>query len=358
MVTQAQIQATIAQQNLVIRNLQVTLGYHRLSQGMRKLIGSRNVSWCGFAAHASKTAGQALRHENMPRFLKAAMMRMAGYDDTFFYLNDVLGQPERTFTKVQNSLLAEAMKRVSLLISAGNILVYQELAWPFSRLIVTFSRSWDRDDAALREFLQGHFKPGPLEREGQNYLIEAFSAYYNARFETDRKRKAEYVFQGNLLVGLHEQTRLQPYIEQALAVPYEIFVAGRQDEGAAAGRRADRMRDLVTKAVTRMLMAISLPNRDLKLGEDVIAPSGVVAFPEDLVTIADPRCRALANSFDFGLDTLSGSAADDWVSLKDRMGFVVDFFRSHQQYKRMFEAPFLDSQIPAIDAGLLPAGPL
>ena len=105
-------------------------------------------------------------------------------------------------------------------------------------------------------------------------------------------------------------------------------------------------------------MSISLPNRDLKLGEDVIAPTGVISFPKDLITIEDRRCQLLVKSFDAGLDTLTGSAADDWVNLSDRMRFVVDFFRSHQQYKRMFEAPFMDSQVPAIDAGMLPAGPL
>lgn len=364
MLTQAQIQTTVSLENLVIRNLQVTLGYHRLSQGMRKFIGSRNVSWCGFAAHASKTAGQALRHENMPHFLKSSMLKWAGYDDTLFYLNDILGQPERDFTKVQNSLLAEAMKQVSLLISAGNILVYEELAWPFASLITTFSNVWYRDEVELREFLQDHFRRGPLERDGQNYLIEAFRAYFNARFETKPKRKAEHVFMGNLFIGLHEQTRLQPYIEQALAVPYDVFVAGQrtneEDSHAAnAGlMQSNQLRDLVTKTVTKMLMSISLPNRDLKLGGDVIAPSGVISFPEDLIIIEDPRCQRLVESFDSNVDTLTGSAADDWVSLADRMRFVVDFFRSYQQYKRMFSAPFSEIQVPAIDAGLLPGGPL
>lgn len=364
MLTQTQIQATVAQKNLAIRNLQVTLGYHRLSHGMRKLIGSRNVSWCGFATHASKTAGQALRHENMPRFLKSAMLKKAGYENTFFYLNDILGEPERIFTQVQYSLLAEAMKRVSLLISAGNILVYEELAWPFASFISGFSRDWDRDEDKLRELLQAHFQQGPLEREGQNYLIEAFRSYYDARFETDKKRKAEHVFMGNLLIGLHEQTRLQPYIEQALAVPYDVFLAGEQifDENSrtpvAGLRQSDLLRNLVTKAVTHMVMSISLPNHYLKLDEDIVAPSGVYSFPEDLQTITDPRCQRLVADLEVKADTLTGSAADDWVSLSDRMHFVVDLFRSYQQYKGMFDAPFAKSQMPAIDAGLLPAGPL
>ncbi len=366
MLTQESIQSTIECENLVIRNLQVTQGYYHISQGMRKLIGSKNVSWCAFATHASKTAGQALRHENMPRLLKSAMVRMAGYNDTFFYLNDVLGHADQEEFH-EESLLAEAMKRVSLLISAGNILVYKELAWPFTCLINEFRHSWDYREGDLQAFLQAHLRPGPLEEDGQDHLIEAFSAFYKARFETNKKRKAEYILQGNLLVGLHEQTRLQPYIAQALAVPFDVFVGerlvGKAGKAASLGQRvrqqtADRSRQLVTRAVTNLLMSITLPSRELKLGQTIIAPTGVMTFPENLYPINDPRCLALVEQFQTGHDTLSGSAAEDWTSLKDRMSFVVDFFRSHQEYKRLFDPPFQENQVQAIESGLLPAGPL
>jgi hypothetical protein len=40
------------------------------------------------------------------------------------------------------------------------------------------------------------------------------------------------------------------------------------------------------------------------------------------------------------------------------MSFVVDFFRSHQQYKRMWEPPFSEEQASVIETGHFPAGPL
>ena len=367
MLDQNEIQSIVAHNNLVVRNLQVTQGYHRISHGMTRLIGRRNISWCAFATHASKTAGQAIRHELMPAMLRSAMLRMAGFDNTFVFLNDVLDKGQLDKEDGDMGLMAEAMKRVSLLVSAGNILVFDELSWPFSSFINSFSRAWDRDEKALQSFLAGHLKPGPLESGGQEHLFEAFTAYYNARFTTNSKRKAEYVLQGNLLIGLHEQTRLQPYIEKALAVPLDIFLD--EDSSARTGKSgglanklrnqsAGFSRELVTRTVTRMLMSISLPNRDLKLGENVIAPSGVVSFPTDLLSIDDPRCQDLVQQFETSIDTLTSSAADNWVSLKDRMSFVVDFFRSHQQYKRLFDQPFQDSQVPAIEAGFFPAGPL
>jgi hypothetical protein len=358
--TKAKIQSIVNHDNLVVRNLQVTQGYYRLSQGMRRLMSNKNASWCAFATHASKTAGQALRHELMPRIMKSAMIRMAGYDNTYLFFDDALGEPDPKLTEENRSLLAEALKRVSLLISAGNTLVFDELAWPFASFVNTFSREWDYDEVKLYTFFQEHFRPGPLERGGQNYLIEAFTAYYKARFETNAKRKAEHVLRGNLLVGLHEQTRLQPHIEQALSVPFEIFAKGQQ---AGIGKldqkqKSGLSRQLVTRAATQMMMAITLPGRRLKLGETIIAPTGIVNYPADLLSVEDPHCLGLVRSFETGEDTLSGSAAENWASLKDRMSFVVDFFRSHQQYKRLFEPPFLDNQAPTIEAGRMPGGPL
>ena len=113
---------------------------------------------------------------------------MAGYDNTFLFFNDALGEPNPQMTDENHSLLAEALKRVSLLISAGNVLVFDELAWPFANLINTFSRDWDYDEKKLYTFLQAHFQPGPLEQGGQHYLREAFTAYYKARFETNEKQ--------------------------------------------------------------------------------------------------------------------------------------------------------------------------
>jgi hypothetical protein len=159
-----------------------------------------------------------------------------------------------------------------------------------------------------------------------------------------------------MLVGLHEQTRLQPFIEEALLAPLKVFSGSTSEDDGGTGESA--LTRQVMKWGTRMLMSLTMPNRSLRLGEDVIAPTGVVKFPQDLVTIDHPRTRDLVLQFDRGLDTLSGSAAQNWASLDDRMSFIVDLFRSHQQYERMFEPPFLEDQMAAIEAGHMPAGPL
>lgn len=361
MITKDYIQSIVERENLVVRNLQVTQGYYRLSQGMRRCTSGKNVSWCSFATHASKTAGQALRHELMPRLLRSAMIRLAGYEDTFVFFSKGLGDPDQLLAGVGDSRLGEVLRRVSLLISQGNSIVFEELAWPFASFIRSFSKDWDYDLGKLQAFLDEHFQPGPLHEGGQNYLIEAFTAYYKARYETRANAKADHVLQGNLLVGLHEQTRLQPQIEQALSMPVELLSEPARDSGAkriALNKRPTMMRKIVSRAITRMLMSITLPSRELKLSQNVVAPTGITSFPKDLLQIENSRCLQLVRHFETRQDTLSGSGAENWAGLRDRMSFVVDFFRSHQQYERLWESPFLDEQVPVIEAGHFPAGPL
>jgi len=191
-----------------------------------------NASWCSVATHASKTAGQALQREMMPRILKKAAIRLAGFENTFLFLNEGLAANERPLAKEQEGRLSEGLLKVGRLISDGNITVFKELAWPFASFLNTFSKDWAYDGDKLQAFLDGHLEPGPLSEGGQDYLFEAFTAFYEARYETDPKKKAEHVLHGNLLIGLHEQTRLQPQIEQLLSVPLHMFTDSSKKAGA------------------------------------------------------------------------------------------------------------------------------
>ncbi len=297
----------------------------------------------------------------MPRLLKKAAIRLAGFDNTFLFLNEGLAANERPLAKEQEGRLSESLLRVSRLISNGNITVFRKLAWPFASFLNTFSKDWAYDEGKLQAFLDENLEPGPLSKGGQDYLFEAFRAFYKARYETEAKKKAEHVLHGNLLIGLHEQTRLQPQIEQSLSVPLEMFVYTSGKSGAkkrSLKRQSTMTRKIVSKAITQMMMGITLPSRQLKLGQDVIAPNGIASYPKELLLIENPRCLELVRLFETGQDTLSGSGAEKWDSLNDRMSFVVDFFRSHQQYRRLWEAPFLPEQVPVIESGHFPAGPL
>ena len=360
------IDEILEQDNLVVRNLQITMGYHKLSQGMRKFMSNKNVSWVGFATHASRTAGQALRHELMPKKLKSGIIRAAGFDNTYIFFTDALTKHNQNLSGHSKNRITKALEHVSNLVSDGNVIVFAELSRPFSNFIEQFSNDWEPDKKKIQSFLIENFRPGPIEQDGQELLFGAFEAYYNARFETNNKRKAEYILHGNLLIGLHEQTRLQPQIVEALTVPFDMFIdEPNSEEMKTKGIKKPPEfhshsipRSLILKAITRMWMSFSLPNQNLKLGQNVVAPTGVYSFPTDLLTIEDNSCKTLVARFDTVSNTLTGSAADNWGNLSDRMSFVVDFFRSHQQNQHLFEQPFLKSQVAAIEAGHIPAGSL
>lgn len=364
-ITKAEIDKIVSQKNLLVRNLQITQGYHEVAQRLGKFLSFTNVNWFGFGTYASKTAGRAIRHETLPRPLKSALIRSAGYDNTLLYFDRELenrGQPATA-----DNLLANVLRQVSLLLSRGNLLIFSELAWPFVDLVDQFGKTWTQDYTRLAQFLDNHFTPGAFGAGGQAWLRESLTAFYQARFETNRKRKAELVFLGNILLALHEQSRLQPVIEQTLAVPFDLFAEGlipetNQEVGWLRGKLAHRAagfsREMVLRSVTRMWMTYTLPHREMKLGLDVIAPTGLLNFPPELLVIENKRCREIIQQFDKGADTLSGSGAANWARLADRMGFIIDFFRSHQKDKRLFTLPFEEEQVAAIKAGRFPGGTL
>jgi len=234
-------------------------------------------------------------------------------------------------------------------------------------MVNRFRKEWEPNPEKWRRFLDDHFRPGPFEQGGQDWLRESLNAFYRARFVTDRKQKAELILLGNLLVGLHEQSRLQPIIEKTMAVPFDLFTQGiipdEMDDLGEGVRRFGRQavgfsRKLVLRTVTRMWMTYSLPTREMKLGLDVVAPTGLINFPPELLQISHPGLQTLITRYDTRQNTLSGSAAVNWANLDDRMRFLVDFFRSYQGYKQLFDSPFSERQTAAIKGGHFPGGQL
>jgi hypothetical protein len=154
-------------------------------------------------------------------------------------------------------------------------------------------------------------------------------------------------------------------IEKTLAVPFDVFmeglIPGTDQEARGLGKKLMNgtvgiTREMVERSVTHMWMSYTLPHRQMKVGKNVIAPTGLINFPQDLINIENVRCREMLQRFDVGMETLSGSAAGNWGHLEDRMQFIIAFFRSYQREKRLFLPPFLEHQASAINAGYFPGG--
>jgi len=369
MLTQAEIQKIVQMDNLILRNLKVTQGYYQLSEGMKRIIGNRNANWCSFATHASKTAGYAIRSELLPPAMTRTLIRFGGYQGAISQLNYYLENPVMRINQSSQSLVQEIITHISQHVSDGNIKVFTELAGPFSAFIEWFAADTRYDRGKLRAFLS-QFKPGPAEQDGQDFLREAFSHYCKARYETNQKKRVEMIYLANIYVGLHEQTRLQPQIAGALGAPVQIILEKRLSElmgslfnfgGTSLNLRQRVMaicHKMMAQVTTNTVMFISLPSGKLILGQNVKAPFGQPKFPAELLTIENPVLSQLMQTYDKGLDTLTGSAAADWTSLDDRMSFIIDLFRSHQQNLRLFTPPFSRPQTAFIHTDQVPVGQL
>lgn len=353
--------------DLVIRNLQVTQGYSEIARAFARRVPGR-VNWSGFATWASKQAGNAIRSEDL---LRLALRDFGG--PAALPAGKLLA-----FEQVRDALAKLGpFRRASEFVSAGNIKVFVEIGADLSRFVQRFAEGPE----GLEEFCEG-LKPGPPP-EGQDLLKQAFRHYHKAWFAFDAQERDERLLFGNLLVGVHEQTRLQPEIAAALDAAFAHLHAAKDDVLAVllpgswlrlrhraarllAGlvghrllvdriveRIVDTARRQVRQVITQAFMTLQVHDEVLPLAADLRA-----AFAPSLQHVIRPDLRALLARIDPSADSMVGSGAQDWADLADRMHFIADFFRAYHEHQDLFAAPFTKEQVDALIAGRWPAGRL
>ncbi|MGH3822190.1 MAG: hypothetical protein ACRDRA_05020 [Pseudonocardiaceae bacterium] len=404
----------------VVRNLQITQCYHELSLALGDRTG-RSANWCTFAVWASKQVGQTIRKEDLARTLEQlwimspevpAATELPGSTQHQITGSDRPGQFPGSLLQLPGSLLAagrsvmswllldnpladladhrrrirEAVRRASSFERAseataqGNLKVFQEIAREFARFLATFAddTAFDADKIAV---FRAALRPGEPPN-GQRYLVQAFTSYHRALFEQDPKTREELVLLGNIAVGLHEQTRLQPEIIDALNAPVvdprelrrrllEILLPDpgwiarlRGNLASLIGLRGhvdvlldqlvEQARLLGRMAVTEHIVTFGLPGgARLKLGQDLLG-----AFPAALVDLVNTELLALLALVDPTPNSLAGTAVADWSVLLERMHFITDFFRCFQQRPDLLSPPFSPPQVADLKAGRRPEGRL
>ena len=361
------------------RNLQITQGYHDFTVALAHVLGAENVSWCAYATWASRTAGVFIRQENVDALIRRYLEDADYIQDELRWLRRVLRWIGRE-TVLSDLLLMQILHTVtdgvSAHVAAGNVKVYAELAPLYRRFLDLLGSTPTYEASALEDFRTA-ITPGAVADGGQDMLNSAFGCYYQARFETSAKAKAELMLLANVLVGYHEQTRLQDAIVGSMDAPLdeevERVMLARVGAVLAAtapafvasllGRLwrnrlrhlAARMADDWRRITTRALMTLDLPGETLYLGRDV-PPTAAGLFPPALTTIANPELAALLAQVDRTPDSVAGSATRDWGSLADRMNFIADFFRSRQQEMTLYQQPFTDEQVAIIQRDGNPDG--
>ena len=366
-----EVDATAAVADPILRNLGITAAYSQLSNAFASwLPGAAN--WCTFATWASKQAGCTIRKEDLARTVARRLQEGFERRPILRELHRVLKvSGERlSFVVGELSQALPGIDRAADAVARGNLKVFAEIGREFAR----FLADAPADDAAVARFGEG-LRDGPPP-EGQRLLQRAFMNYLDARATSAPSARAQLTLLANLQIGLHEQTRLQPEIREAMDAALldvadtrrrilkrldGLVVAGgslghvRTGAGthllnAVADEIAEDLRLVVRAITTDRLMSIGLPNdRTLRLGRDVVG-----AFPETLRTLSNPELVALLAEYDATPDSTGGSGAIDWSELRQRMHFIADFFRAYQADAMLFELPFAPAQLAEIAAGRLP----
>lgn len=384
--TVAEVDRIVALLDLELRNLLITQSYHLLSAALRRTLGPSS-NWCTFATWASKQAGQTIRKEDFARILEH---QLADAPEFSRALGEVVAaalpfgarvDPLGLRSSLEKALLgASPLDRASDAISRGNLKVFSEIGREFSRFLETCANDRGFDSGSIARFTNG-LRPGDPP-DGQGYLRRAFTHLYEARFAQDPKIRAELILLSNLEIGFHEQTRLQPEIQDALESMMPDRAELRERLLAALFPRAglllrlrlrlpralrrmspldraldrlfDEFRRLLRRKVTELLMRQELPGgRVLRLGRDLVR-----SFPLSLRTVVNADLREMIALIDATPDSLHGSGAEDWADFPDRMHYVADYFRGFQEDGSLLEPPFLPAQVADLRAGRRPTGRL
>lgn len=359
----------------VLRNIEITNGYWRLSQAVARRTGA-HANWCTFGIWASRQAGATIRGEDlMDRFRRRLGRRAELFRPIRslwrWLLRRGLLHPETRLGAVIRRIHTpfDALERTSEAVARGNLRVFAEIGGQFARWLATVGPDDPVDGPAFAEFAAA-FPPGEPP-EGCDYLRRAFMRLQFQRFETDPARRAELIALANVEIGLHEQTRVQPEIQAALDAPLQtardlkapvldVLLPGRSlwrtllargPGGAALGALVAAVRrhsERVTREViTEALMLLTLPDGTvLSLGRRLDLP-----IPPALQSPAAEEFRALRARF-----ARTATDVEDWAVLDQRMGFILHLFCALHARADLFSPPFTSEQLAQLRAGRLPDG--
>jgi hypothetical protein len=393
----------------VLRNLLISLGYHDLSTEMRSRTGEGGINWCTLGTWASKTAGRFIRNDEIPSAFRDLLSR-----------GNIFGRLASALDVLHLlDLVERIVGDVSGYIMTGNRVVFAELGQVFADFLALLGGDRTPDPDKLRRF-QDTLTDGPPAPDkaewdaarkemvvtpmgGQAQLRGMVGSYYQAMFETDPKRRAELLLLGNARGGIHEQTRLQTYIAGSLDAPIADTLLAHAHAKVedtvpthtlrhaahalideilpALGRRIEKAWE---ELATVEMMALTLPDGVIHLGNPVPAAPGMPLIPQSLQTIENPELRGLLQDYDaldvkeesttldkvearfanlLGLGhpvtkALLAAGAHDWVDFNQRMRFILVLFRSRAEDVNLVVEPFSAAQLAVLRDGRVPPGPL
>jgi hypothetical protein len=376
----ADVARIAAMPDRVIRNLEITEAYAQLSAAMRARIGPA-ANWCTFAVWASRQAGSTIRGEDLVDRFQRHLGRRARLAEPLQTLGRTLLRrglfaPETRLGRLVAELHTplDAFERASVGVAKGNLKVFAEIGREFARYVAAVPASATTESAEFAGFVAG-LRPGPPP-DGQQFLQHAFAHYQQQHHETDSSVRAALVLLANLEIAIHEQTRLQPEIAEAVDAPlttvkdlgerllHLLFPGSHRWPGIVHGPAAALIGGLavllrkatvsVTRSVvTEAMMVLALPTVVLPLGKDLDVP-----VPPVLAGASHSALGAFVGTFDPCPPGGIACRARDWTDLQQRMHYAVHLFRAFAVEPSLFGRPFTDDQVARFRAGIVPDGDL
>jgi hypothetical protein len=336
-----------------LRNLWITQTYHQLGTQMAARGLAPDATWALFAVWASKSAGRMIRGEELPTALRGGIEHNAVLHEQRDTLNRRWSWAQRLrladgFHVSQLAGLTDDVARdVSRQLAEGNRLVFAELAPMFHSLA------------------RGDHPSVTSELE------QPVADYEQALVETDPDKRSVHVLRANVAAVAHEQQRLQTFIAGAVDAPITDALHGlinshiarflpgwvlRHLARPAVATLNDELTRLWQDSATALLMRLVTADEDLDLHDTLPIPPGSAAL--FVPPLSGPEAAAALGVWDRtgGLGRPCG--AEDWVSLKERMGYIVNLFRSRQRRPSLADAPFTQEQLVEMATGQLPSGRL
>ena len=342
------------------RNLLITQSYHDLATALSLALGQQNANWCHFACWASCTAGTFIRNEQIPGLFRSLIEKSRGYRETTERLaNDIDDLPVEGHITL-GELIGGIAANISTCITQGNLAVYSELAPLFSLMIEQLPPSHIPAAEKLAA-IQSTLKEGDTPSGGQQLLRDAVANYFKAQVTSDPAEKAQVILLANAQVGLHEQIRLQPYIQKSLAALFEESIEALHHNLTTPRPKnlkrrlylavlhlmlhplEGKLQELWEKLATDILMTLKVPDETLRLGKPLPPPRGLPLYPAALSEIRHEELRHLLLNYDALTMKKREVAAKDWTRLEERMCYILNLFRSRQQVATLFQPPFPQS---------------
>ncbi|MGZ5246324.1 MAG: hypothetical protein ACXWV5_04670 [Flavitalea sp.] len=377
-----QINDIVLSNNLINRNLQITQSYSELSNAMSRRTGQTS-NWCTFATWASKQAGVTIRGEDLRRKL---LEELSNDPEIKSLLNLLLIYARQSGTGTANNIhlialqkmIATAQQNAGDAVSRGNKKVFEEIGKEFARFIATCLNDEKYDESSITNFRKDLRQGQPPS--GQDYLAKAFTYYYRAIFETDIKSRQELFLLANILIGYHEQARLQPEIAESMNAAKidaeklklhltDILVRDKTAKGKVTyffswlsgktnlfKRAVDSLvvhaESKMRKVITKNLMTLYLPpDTTLELGDDLLLP-----YPGNLRQLSNPVLLDFLKQVKPSLETIDGAGCTDWSNLRQRIHYIANLFRCYHESADLFSPPFTNEQVVVIKKGGIPDG--